>query len=399
MCWSATGSSSSAAISRRCARSIADEPVVQLSGGLLMPGFVDTHVHYPQMRAMGGLGMPLLDWLERCALPEESKLADRDYAHEVAGEFLDGLLACGTTSALVFGSHFPGAMEELFAGAEQRGLNITTGLVLSDRILRSDLLSSPETGLAESRKLIERWHGRDRLRYAVTPRFSLSATDSMLGGRARSCCAEDVWFTSHINENLAEVAGGRRHLPGLGALPGHLPPARPRHRAQRPRPQRARHGRRARPDGRDWAPGRRTARPATPRWAADCSRCAGTSSTASASRSAPTSAPAPVSSCVKEGLQAYFMQQLLHADGLPLTPVHLLYLCDAGRRACTRPGRPHRRLRARQGVRRGLAAARAAQPVCGQPRKRARCQWMRWRGRSRWPRPPTSPGCGRAACG
>ena len=204
MCSSATASSSSAAISPALRADHRDEPVVELSGGLLMPGFVDTHVHYPQMRAIGGLGMPLLDWLERCALPEESKLADRDYAHEVAGEFLDGLLACGTTSAMVFGSHFPGAMEELFAGAEQRGLNITTGLVLSDRILRSDLLSSPETGLAESSKLIERWHGRDRLRYAVTPRFSLSATDSMLAACAE-LLAEDVWFTSHINENLAEV--------------------------------------------------------------------------------------------------------------------------------------------------------------------------------------------------
>ena len=94
---------------------------------MLVPGFIDTHVHFPQIRAIGGLGMPLLDWLERCALPEESKLADQAYAREVAGEFLDGLIASGTTSALVFGSHFALAMDELFGAAERRGLNINVG--------------------------------------------------------------------------------------------------------------------------------------------------------------------------------------------------------------------------------------------------------------------------------
>src|SRR5215472_4949530 len=181
------------------------EPVTELPGGMLVPGFIDTHVHFPQIRAIGGLGMPLLDWLERCALPEESKLADQAYAREVAGEFLSGLLASGTTSALVFGSHFAAAMDELFAAAERHGLNVTSGLVLSDRILRPDLLQAPRAALAESTELIGRWHGHGRLRYAVTPRFSLSASHQML-----DVCAQlldrGVWFTSHINENVAEVA-------------------------------------------------------------------------------------------------------------------------------------------------------------------------------------------------
>ena len=107
-------------------------------------------MHYPQIRAIGGLGMPLLDWLERCALPEESRLADPSYAAAWPG-VPGGLLACGTTTALVFGSHFAPAMDMLFAAAEQRGLNITTGLVLTDRILRQDLLCSPADGLAASR--------------------------------------------------------------------------------------------------------------------------------------------------------------------------------------------------------------------------------------------------------
>src|SRR5215471_17764459 len=126
------------------------EPVTRLDGGLLVPGFVDTHVHFPQIRAIGGMGLPLLDWLERYALPEESKLADRAYAQAVAAEFLDGLVASGTTSALVFGSHFAPDMDELFAAAGQRGLNITSGLALSDRILRPDLLQTPRAALADS---------------------------------------------------------------------------------------------------------------------------------------------------------------------------------------------------------------------------------------------------------
>ena len=272
------------------------EPVTRLGGGLLVPGFVDTHVHFPQIRAIGGLGLPLLDWLEQCALPEESKLADQAYARAVAAEFLDGLIAAGTTSALVFGSHFAPAMDELFAAAERRGLNITSGLVLSDRILRPDLLHSPQTALTDSADLILRWHDRGRLRYAVTPRFSLSASDDML-----DACAEllgkGVWFTSHINENLAEIAAVAGLFPGARHYLDTYGLARPGHRAQRVRPQRPPPRRRARAAGRRRRVGRalpdqqlragQRAVPAAP----------GTSSTESVSRSAPTWARARACSC------------------------------------------------------------------------------------------------------
>ena len=88
-----------------------DEPVEDLRDGLLLPGFVDTHVHYPQWRVIGGLGMPLLDWLQRCALPEEARFADVGYAATVADEFLTGLARAGTTTALVFGPHFAPATD------------------------------------------------------------------------------------------------------------------------------------------------------------------------------------------------------------------------------------------------------------------------------------------------
>ncbi len=184
-----------------------DEVVVDLTGGLVLPGFVDTHVHFPQVRMIGALGMPLLDWLEHCALPEEARLADTAYADEVASEFVSGLTGAGTTTALVFGAHFAPAVDTLFSRAAEVGLRMTSGLVVSDRILRPDLLTVPQTAYDEGLELAKRWHGVGRNRYAVIPRFSLSCSDELLASSAALLDAvEGAWFTSHINENLTEVA-------------------------------------------------------------------------------------------------------------------------------------------------------------------------------------------------
>ena len=133
----------------------AGDEVVDLREGLVLPGFVDTHVHFPQVRAIGGLGMPLLDWLERCALPEEARLADATYAAGVAADFVDGLARAGTTTALVFGSHFATAVDALFEEATRVGLRVTSGLVLSDRILREDLFTTPDRAHAEGLALAQ----------------------------------------------------------------------------------------------------------------------------------------------------------------------------------------------------------------------------------------------------
>ncbi len=205
--WSGTGRSWPAARTPSWPPVHRDEEIVDLRDGVLLPGLVDTHVHYPQVRVIAGLGMPLLDWLEQCALPEEARLAEDAYAEAVAGEFLAGLVQAGTTTALVFGAHFASAMEIFFAAAERSGLRITAGQVVSDRLLRPDLLTTPDMALAEGRKLIERWHGEGRLRYAVTPRFSLSTSAAMLDVCAELLAlADGVWFTSHMNENTVEVA-------------------------------------------------------------------------------------------------------------------------------------------------------------------------------------------------
>jgi guanine deaminase len=309
-----------------------DEPVTRLPGGMLVPGFVDTHVHFPQIRAIGGLGMPLLDWLERCALPEESKLADQAYARAVADEFLDGLVSSGTTSALVFGSHFASAMDELFAAAEHRGLNITSGLVLSDRILRPDLLKSPKTALTDSADLIRRWHERGRLRYAVTPRFSLSASDAML-----DVCAQlldkGVWFTSHVNENVTEIA----------TVAGLFPGARDyldTYRHHNLVTERSVFAHNVHPSDAELAvlAEHRASVSHCP-----SSNCALGSGLFPLRQHAEHGVGVALGSDVgagagpfmpKEALQAYFIQQMLGSGGLSLTPVHLLYLATrAGARA------------------------------------------------------------------
>jgi guanine deaminase len=183
------------------------EQVVDLAGGLVLPGFVDTHVHFPQIRAVGGLGLPLLEWLDKYALPEEARMADVDYAAGVAAEFVRGLAAAGTTSALVFGAHYAEAVDTLFAAASRVGLRITSGLVVSDRLLRPDLLTTPARAYTESLALAERWHGVGRNRYAVTPRFSLSCTDDLLAAcRTTLDQIPGALFTSHVNENEAEIA-------------------------------------------------------------------------------------------------------------------------------------------------------------------------------------------------
>ncbi len=185
----------------------ADHEIVDLRGGLVLPGLVDTHVHYPQVRVIGALGMPLLEWLERCALPEEARLADQAYAADVAVDFVQGLLSAGTTTSLVFGSHFAPAMDAFFTEATRVGLRVTSGLVVSDRGLPPSLLTTPERSHAEALALAERWHGHGRTRYAVTPRFSYSASEVLLDACAAVLAdVPGALFTSHVNENPAEVA-------------------------------------------------------------------------------------------------------------------------------------------------------------------------------------------------
>ncbi len=188
--------------------------VHDLRGSVVLPGFIDTHVHFPQLHIIGGLGCGLLDWLNRYALPEEVRMGEPDYANTVAGEFVAALASHGTTTALVFGSHFHDATAMLFEAAAAKGIRIVSGLVLSDRLLPEALRNTAAGAYDESRALIERFHGHDGLRYAVTPRFALSASEAML----EVCQAlmrdyPDVGFQTHLNENTQEIADVLRAFP------------------------------------------------------------------------------------------------------------------------------------------------------------------------------------------
>ena len=191
-----------------------DAPVLDLRGGFLLPGFIDAHVHFPQVRVLGNLGRSLLDWLEHCALPEESRMADHSYACRVAREFVHLLISHGTTTALVFGAHFGPATAALFEAAEAAGLRMASGLVLSDRMLRTDLHQTAEGAHRDSSLLIERFHRRGRLTYAVTPRFALSTSESMLEVCRNLLQEHDgLLLQTHINENREEIAQVARHFP------------------------------------------------------------------------------------------------------------------------------------------------------------------------------------------
>ncbi len=187
-------------------RDYPETPVRDLRGGFILPGFIDTHVHYPQVRLIGGLGHSLLDWLEQLTLPEEARLNDDAYARTLACEFVRALVSHGTTTALVFGSHFHNATAGLFERAASTGLRVYTGLVLSDRNLRPDLHQTPEQAYRDSKALIGRFHDRGRLGYSVTPRFALSASEPMLEVCSTLMSEHPgIRFQTHMNESPREI--------------------------------------------------------------------------------------------------------------------------------------------------------------------------------------------------
>lgn len=183
-------------------------------GSVILPGFIDTHVHFPQTRIIGGLGWPLLDWLRLRALPEEVRMGEAGYARAVAEEFVRALARHGTTTALVFGSHFGDATESLFQAAHTHGIRIASGLVLSDRLLPKPLLQTPESAYRISHDLMARYHNRDGLRYAITPRFALSASEGMLEVCTTLMQEQpDALFQTHLNENRQEIDEVRAAFP------------------------------------------------------------------------------------------------------------------------------------------------------------------------------------------
>jgi guanine deaminase len=183
-------------------------------GDLLLPGFIDTHVHSPQTDVIASGGRDLLDWLEHYTFPAERRFADEAHGREVADFFLDELLRNGTTSALVYGTVHPASVDTVFAAAQARGMRLIAGKSLMDRNCPADLRDTADEGEAQMRALIERWHGRGRLAYAITPRFAPTSSPAQLDGAGRLAREfPEVYIHSHLAENRAEVAWVRELFP------------------------------------------------------------------------------------------------------------------------------------------------------------------------------------------
>jgi len=191
-----------------------DCEVIEYQDQLIIPGMIDTHVHYPQSDMIASYGEQLLTWLETYTFPTESQFSDREHAKDVAGFFLNELLRNGTTTALVFGTVHPESVDAFFEEAEQRNLRMIAGKVLMDRNCPEYLQDTPESAYADSKALIKKWHGKERLLYAVTPRFAPTSSSEQLA-KAGQLLEEfpDVYLHTHVAENKDEVAWVRELFP------------------------------------------------------------------------------------------------------------------------------------------------------------------------------------------
>ena len=181
---------------------------------LILPGFVDCHVHYPQTQIIGAGGKTLIDWLDTYTFVAEQAFADADHSREVASHFLDELLRNGTTSAAVFCTVHPQSVGAFFEEALARSMRMIAGKVLMDRNAPAALCDSVQSGYDDSRTLIERWHGKDRLHYAITPRFAASSTPDQLAAAADLWREfPDTYLQSHISETQQEIAWVKELFP------------------------------------------------------------------------------------------------------------------------------------------------------------------------------------------
>ena len=192
-----------------------DTPVTHYTNALISAGFIDAHVHYPQLPIIGAGGKPLLDWLAAYTFPVERAYADRDYARAVAVRYLDENLRHGITTAAVFGTVHPQSVDVLFEEAARRDMRMIAGKVLMDRHAPADLLDTAKRGYDESKALIARWHRHGRLAYAITPRFAATSTPGQLDAAAALWReTPGAYLQSHIAENRAEVAWVASLFPG-----------------------------------------------------------------------------------------------------------------------------------------------------------------------------------------
>ncbi|MBO6509149.1 MAG: guanine deaminase [Roseibium sp.] len=174
---------------------------------LIVPGFIDTHIHFPQAQVIASWADQLLDWLNDYTFPAELKFADKTHGKRIAKEFFDALLSHGTTTAVAYCSSHPNSVDAYFEEAEARDMLMIGGKTMMDRNAPADLCDTAQGSYDDSKKLLEKWHGRGRAHYAVTPRFAITSTPAQLEA-AGSLLKEhpELHLQTHINENHNEIS-------------------------------------------------------------------------------------------------------------------------------------------------------------------------------------------------
>lgn len=206
-----------------------DVPITYWPGRVIAPGFVDLHSHYPQTNVIGSPADGLLPWLEHYTFPEEKRFSSPEYCVEAARFFIAELLRNGVTTAMTFATSHTCSVDALFHEAKARQLRLITGLCLMDRHAPTDLLNqaahgkadATEQSLLDSQTLIDRWHGVDRLGYAITPRFAPTSTEAQLRGAGILAAKNpQVWIQSHVAENRDEITWARSLFPASSSYLG-----------------------------------------------------------------------------------------------------------------------------------------------------------------------------------
>ena len=184
-----------------------DAAIDDHGGCLVMPGFIDPHIHFPQYRMLAAPGKDLLDWLSRFTFPEESRYADADYAAAAAEIFLDRLVQHGTTAAMAFCSVHRTCAEALFAAAGRRDMALVTGKTMMDRNAIPAVEDDPETSARDTAELHAKWHGQGRLRHAVTPRFAITSSEAQLRLAGELLASlPGALMQTHLSESPGEIA-------------------------------------------------------------------------------------------------------------------------------------------------------------------------------------------------
>ncbi len=189
-------------------------PIEHLPGRIIAPGFVDMHIHYPQTDVIGSPADGLLPWLENYTFPKEKRFASTEYCAQAASFFIAELLRNGVTTALTFATSHVESVDALFTEAQKQSLRLITGKCLMDQNAPDGLRDETEQSLIDTEALINKWHGVDRLGYAITPRFVPTSSAAQLRGAGELAAQyPDVWIQSHVAENLDEIAWVKRLYP------------------------------------------------------------------------------------------------------------------------------------------------------------------------------------------